>query len=608
MNTISQYGYLQKTSRLSKHILSFVILLIFLLNLGSQTAKADDLICYRAQLHAHSTTEDGQKSPLAAWQDAYTAGLDVFALQGAEPMLTDAEWSMLATVASATSITGEYVPLRGFEWKYNYYADGTRGGDYGIGHLGIFNSLYFVHSPDYTSQGSAPTESQARNDLKSLYEWLATAVENDPNDGGVVAQFNHPSGDQGLIPSSRFFDFDLPWWIESSLRAAVIDRLALFEMGTGTTTYYGPYWYDPAGDGATNETLFKLALNQGWRVAPTVSEDSKKLVIPMTPHRTGIWAYDLSRAGIMEALHARRTFGSDDLDLQLSFAGNGEWMGSQLTVADASSVTFTANWYDPTDPIAAIWLVSSPGNETALDISGRNLYSDSVSFSTTVYGDTWYFIKLQEADGDVAFSAPIWIAPTQLLSVNAGLDTSILPGGTANLAAVASHGKAPYSYSWSPTAGLDDPTTAAPKATPSQTTTYTVTVTDAVGATAQDSVTVEVLTDGQVYGSGTYTDGSTGRRCNMSLNVRRRAGFLSGRISWYSTATRQNLIASNITSLHIASRVATITGSGTINGSGNYPFTLIVTDGVPDNWNITFTASGVTSTGNMTSGNLIILP
>jgi hypothetical protein len=56
----------------------------------------------------------------------------------------------------------------------------------------------------------------------------------------------------------------------------------------------------------------------------------------------------------------------------------------------------------------------------------------------------------------------------------------------------ASGGSGPYSYSWSPTAGLSDPTAANPLATITGMTTYTVTVMDANGCTGTDSVVLAV--------------------------------------------------------------------------------------------------------------------
>ncbi len=50
----------------------------------------------------------------------------------------------------------------------------------------------------------------------------------------------------------------------------------------------------------------------------------------------------------------------------------------------------------------------------------------------------------------------------------------------------------PYTYSWDPTTGLDDPNVSNPNANPQTTTTYTATVTSASGCTITDDVTVTV--------------------------------------------------------------------------------------------------------------------
>lgn len=79
-------------------------------------------------------------------------------------------------------------------------------------------------------------------------------------------------------------------------------------------------------------------------------------------------------------------------------------------------------------------------------------------------------------------------------AVNAGADQNlicrqkIMLGGNPT----ASGGVAPYTYSWSPATGLDNPSAANPNAAPRSTTLYTVTVTDADNNTATDQVLVTV--------------------------------------------------------------------------------------------------------------------
>ncbi len=81
------------------------------------------------------------------------------------------------------------------------------------------------------------------------------------------------------------------------------------------------------------------------------------------------------------------------------------------------------------------------------------------------------------------------------LSASAGPDQTIVAGGSTVLggAPVAVGGMGPYTYHWQPETGLDDPAAANPQASPSATTVYTVTVTDAAGCVASDQVLVSVI-------------------------------------------------------------------------------------------------------------------
>ncbi len=76
-------------------------------------------------------------------------------------------------------------------------------------------------------------------------------------------------------------------------------------------------------------------------------------------------------------------------------------------------------------------------------------------------------------------------------TVDAGIDVTINSGETITLQATATGGT-PGSYSWSPATGLDNATVANPVASPTVTTTYTVTADFGGGCTDTDMVTVNV--------------------------------------------------------------------------------------------------------------------
>lgn len=75
--------------------------------------------------------------------------------------------------------------------------------------------------------------------------------------------------------------------------------------------------------------------------------------------------------------------------------------------------------------------------------------------------------------------------------VSPGPDVSICQGSSATIQANAGGGTGNFTYSWTPTTGLSDPTAFNPTASPTQTTTYTCTVSDGM-STQSVSVTVTV--------------------------------------------------------------------------------------------------------------------
>ena len=78
------------------------------------------------------------------------------------------------------------------------------------------------------------------------------------------------------------------------------------------------------------------------------------------------------------------------------------------------------------------------------------------------------------------------------LTIDAGSDININLGSSASLNATASGGTQPYIFEWAPSEGLDDPAILNPLASPSDTTRYTLTVTDANGCFRTDKVSVFV--------------------------------------------------------------------------------------------------------------------
>jgi hypothetical protein len=104
---------------------------------------------------------------------------------------------------------------------------------------------------------------------------------------------------------------------------------------------------------------------------------------------------------------------------------------------------------------------------------------------------TEYTLTVTDSEGCLA-SDIIIVNLNPELFVNAGDDEFICYGSEVELLANVSGGSRRYNYSWSPTAGLNDPEAPNPIASPTATTEYTVTVTDTRGCVVSDVMTVEV--------------------------------------------------------------------------------------------------------------------
>lgn len=136
------------------------------------------------------------------------------------------------------------------------------------------------------------------------------------------------------------------------------------------------------------------------------------------------------------------------------------------------------------------------GSSTTLNGTGGSVYSWSPSTglsnpnisnpSANPTSTTTYTVIGTDNNG-CSNTSNVIVTVNPLPVADAGLPNIICNGGSINLTATGG-----VSYSWSPATGLNNPTTATPIASPTITTTYTVTVTDANGCTDDAQVEISV--------------------------------------------------------------------------------------------------------------------
>ena len=242
-----------------------------------------------ADLHNHTRLSDGAGDPRLAFPSMRAAGLDVAALTdhsrwaslfldlAKAPGWTGIDprgWRQTIALAEAANADGEFVALHGFEWSHAAY-----------GHMNVWDSERFT-DPLRT----VPT-------MGRFWRWL----ERRGQDG--LAGFNHPG--TGRL---RFGGF--------GYRPAMAQRLVSLELFNKLEDYL----LKDTDRGL--ESPLNQCLNAGWRVGllGVTDEHGPDWGHPDGKGRAGLWLRELTRAGVLEALAARRFFASRVKGLRLDAA------------------------------------------------------------------------------------------------------------------------------------------------------------------------------------------------------------------------------------------------------------------------------------------------
>ncbi len=270
-----------------------------------------------ADLHNHTLLSDGDGDPALAFDSMRSAGLDVAALTDHATLsdnllgdvlagllppeytqvggLTPGSWARTQGYADAANQDGAFTAIRGFEWSEPL-----------LGHVNVW---FTEHYTDVLQAGL----------MQPLLEWLRRT----PGlvlDGGAdgLAGFNHPGREPG-----RFQEF--------TYDPRVRDRVVSLEMFNRRDDFLFEGW----SDGRSSPLV--ACLDAGWRTGITgvTDEHGTDWGFPEGKGRTGLWVREHTRAGVKEAMRARRFFATRTSGLRVDAtattpAGAVRRMGSEL--------------------------------------------------------------------------------------------------------------------------------------------------------------------------------------------------------------------------------------------------------------------------------------
>lgn len=375
---------------------------------------------YFGMLHSHTNYSDGQGTPDEAYAMA-KANADFFAVtdhsnsldgekdaallnpDGTEkdcfPIST--EWKSLHEIADKYNEDGKFAAIAGYEMTWS----GSTGG---YGHINTYNTTGFE------------TRNHSYETLQKYYEDISQLTNS-------ISQLNHPG--------TTFGDFD-----DFSYRTDAADNVvSLIEVGNGEGAV-GSSGYFPSYD------YYTRALDKGWHLAPTNNQDNHLgNWIISNDARTVILAPSLSRTELYKALKEMRVYATEDKNLNINYTVNNKVMGSML--GDPGSLNFNVSVNDPdtTDKIGKVSVIVN-GGETAIS---KEFTTNSASWNFTLDPKySYYYLRIDEGDGDIAVTAPVWVGDTiyaGLSSVAASAQSVEVNTPVKITANLFNNGSAPYS-------------------------------------------------------------------------------------------------------------------------------------------------------------------
>jgi hypothetical protein len=366
---------------------------VYLGNLHSQTnhsdGGADVASCKGAQ-----DPQTGKYGPDAAFEYARKRGLDILVASehnhmydGSDGSNPDADaaaaralyQSGLAMAAGFSEAHPGFLAIYGLEWGV------INNG----GHLNIFNSpdlLGWEQNVEGELVGDTRTP-------KSDYGALYTLMKN----RGWVGQFNHPSWSGQFVVNGVPLGYT-PDGDEVMALCEVVNSTAFSTNESETEKRRSNF-----------ETACNKLLEAGYHVAFSSNQDNHCANWGASyTNRTGILVpagAPLTQASFVDALKARRVFATMDKGSQLVLTANGHLMGERF--ANRGQLVLEVNFASSAGKkVASVALMEGvPGrNGTVTQLSAA-----SRTIVTPTPGEHFYYAKLTQADGNVLWSAPVWV-------------------------------------------------------------------------------------------------------------------------------------------------------------------------------------------------------
>ncbi len=146
--------------------------------------------------------------------------------------------------------------------------------------------------------------------------------------------------------------------------------------------------------------LYQNALGLGHKLGVWANSDH------ISTHTSygGVYVKEFTREGIIEGLNARRTIAATD-KIFVEFTCNGHLLGTEIEVTRQPTLAWKI---DGTAEISQVTLVRNEQNYQQWKPASKTC-SQSFEDESPVEGENRYYLRIEQADGNMAWSSPVWV-------------------------------------------------------------------------------------------------------------------------------------------------------------------------------------------------------
>jgi len=153
--------------------------------------------------------------------------------------------------------------------------------------------------------------------------------------------------------------------------------------------------------GKHNAGVYQNALALGHRLGVFASSDH------ISQHVTygGVYVEEFTREGLIAAFRERRTVGATD-KIYLEFSCNEKPLGSIFSTDEKPTLTMSV---DGTAPLKRVTIVRNEENWKVFDQIDGNTFEVTHTDEAPPEGEGRYYIRVEQKDGNMAWSSPVWV-------------------------------------------------------------------------------------------------------------------------------------------------------------------------------------------------------